>query len=280
MERRSATIDRENKSYIKCSVSIFLRFTFINNIYLTQNHVALYFLYSEEVWNNPAFASSEMRNNQSEGTYITDVIVPLLRASLRGLPNGNICLSTAERQSVASKARRSFEKDEEQVSQSSRSRLGKKPDVMATTKCEGKVFELAYVESSRIACTDTKKTCDSVKLWRETLDGVSFVGVACRPTNNQFGIVGIQVAGEDLYLNVLIKDASGISRYFHLDHAEIPFTKNTPWRVKPLIHLLLTFRNVMIVNKSLLMQALEQASARPPRNVTPSPTVSTPPFIK
>jgi len=36
------------------------------------------------------------------------------------------------------------------------------------------------------------------------------------------------VAGEDLYLNVLIKDASGISRYFHLDRAEIPFMKNTP----------------------------------------------------
>src|SRR5436189_3069692 len=48
---------------------------------------------------------------------------------------------------------------------------------------------------------------NSVKLWRKTLDGVSFIGNACRPTNNQFGIVGIQVAGEDLYLNFLIKDA-------------------------------------------------------------------------
>ncbi|CAG8582438.1 9772_t:CDS:2 [Ambispora gerdemannii] len=39
-------------------------------------------------------------------TYITDVIMPLLRASLSDLPNEYICLSTAERQSLASKARR------------------------------------------------------------------------------------------------------------------------------------------------------------------------------
>ena len=108
------------------------------------------------------------------------------------------------------------------------------------------------------------------------MNRVSFIDIACRLTNNQFGIVGIQMAGEDLYLNVLIKDASEISRYFHLDHAEIPFTKNTPWYVKPLIHLLLTLRNIMIVNKSLLMQALEQASTYSSRNVRPSPTVSSP----
>ncbi|CAG8783020.1 32098_t:CDS:2, partial [Racocetra persica] len=47
-----------------------------------------------------------------------------------------------------------------------------------------------------------RKKDDSVKLWRETLDGISFVGVA-------------------------LKDASGIPRYFHLSQAEIPFTKNT-----------------------------------------------------
>lgn len=115
-----------------------------------------------------------------------------------------------------------------------------------------------------------------MKLWREVLDGLSFVGAACRPENNQFGIVGIQVAGENLYLNVLIKDASGIPRYFHLGNAEIPFTNGTPWRVKPLVHLLLTLRNIIIVNRSLLMQALEHGSFHLPRN-SDSPTVSTPP---
>ncbi|RHZ85259.1 hypothetical protein Glove_68g7 [Diversispora epigaea] len=207
----------------------------------------------EGVWNNPAFASSEIRGTQSEGTYITDIIVPLLRASLEDLPNSGIFLSTAERQSMASKARKSFGPNEERSTH--KTPIGKKPDVMVMAK---------YGED------------DSVKLWREALDGISFVGVACRPTNNQFGIVGIQVAGEDLYLNILVKDASGIPRYFHVDQVEIPFTKNTPWRVEPLILLLLTLRNIMIVNQSLLIQALEQANTRPPRNAQQSPTVTSP----
>ncbi|RGB29162.1 hypothetical protein C1646_818666 [Rhizophagus diaphanus] len=202
-----------------------------------------------EIWKNPAFTTSEMRSSQSEGTFLTDVIVPLLRAGLGDLPNGTVCLSTAER---------------------------KKPDVMLMEKCGGKIFEIAYVESSRIICTNSKKDDDSVKLWRETQDSISFVNIACRPLSNQFGIVGIQVAGEELYLNVLVKDANGIPRYFHLNQAQVPFSKDTSWRVVPLIHLLLTLRNITIVNKSLLMQALEQANTRPPRNVNPSPTVSSP----
>ena len=87
-----------------------------------------------------------------------------------------------------------------------------------------------------------KKTDDEVKLWRETLDGISFVNLACRPLSNQFGIVGIQVSGEDVYLNVLVKDSGGLSRYFHVDHAEIPLTSRTPWRVRSLVRLLLTLR--------------------------------------
>ena len=110
------------------------------------------------------------------------------------------------------------------------------------------------------------------------MEGISLVGITCRPTSNQFGIVGIQVAGENLCLNVLVRDANGIPRYFHLIQAQIPFTKSTSWRVnmKPLIHLLLTLRNITIVNKSLLMQALKQANTHPPRNANPSPTVSSP----
>ena len=49
--------------------------------------------------------TSTSLSEQSEGTYIADIIIPLLRASLGGFPNGSICLSTAERQSLASKAR-------------------------------------------------------------------------------------------------------------------------------------------------------------------------------
>ncbi|CAJ0921502.1 13238_t:CDS:2 [Entrophospora sp. SA101] len=68
----------------------------------------------------------------------------------------------------------------------------------------------------------------------------------------------------------------GIPRYFYVDHAEIPLTRHK-LHTKSLIRLLLILRNIMIVNKSLLIQALEQASAHPPRNVHPSTTVSSPP---
>ncbi|RHZ47830.1 hypothetical protein Glove_566g52 [Diversispora epigaea] len=144
----------------------------------------------EGVWNNPAFASSEIRGTQSEGTYVTDIIISLLQASLEDLPNSDIFLSTAERQSMASKARKSFGPNEERSTH--KTPIGKKPDVMVMAKYGGRIFELAYVESSRILCTRSKREDDSVKLWREALDGISFVGVACRPTNNQFDIVGIK----------------------------------------------------------------------------------------
>ncbi|CAG8635230.1 11106_t:CDS:2 [Paraglomus brasilianum] len=95
---------------------------------------------------------------------------------------------------------------------------------MRLLKWGDKILELLYVESSRILCSNSKKTDDDVKLWRETLDGVSFVDALCRPVGNQFGIVGIQIAGTTMRLNVLMKDLGGIPRYFHLDNAEIPLS--------------------------------------------------------
>jgi hypothetical protein len=38
-----------------------------------------------DIWRNPAF-DTEFVNAQSEGTYVTDIVVPLIRASLRKLP--------------------------------------------------------------------------------------------------------------------------------------------------------------------------------------------------
>ncbi|CAI2197755.1 20534_t:CDS:1, partial [Funneliformis geosporum] len=39
------------------------------------------------LWNNPAF-SSEFVKSQNEGTYVTNVIIPAIRATLKGLPLG------------------------------------------------------------------------------------------------------------------------------------------------------------------------------------------------
>src|SRR5688572_8526654 len=105
-----------------------------------------------------------MRSSQSERTFITDDIVPLLRAGLGDLPNSTVCLSTAERQSIASKTQKSLGSNEERSSQTLKTSIGKKPDVMLMEKCGGKIFKIAYVESSRIICTNSKKYDDSVKL--------------------------------------------------------------------------------------------------------------------
>lgn len=45
--------------------------------------------------------------------------------------------------------------------------LKKKPDLMALKKYAEKTFEIAYVECSRVVCAKSKKTDDSMKLWRK-----------------------------------------------------------------------------------------------------------------
>ncbi len=63
-----------------------------------------------------------------------------------------------------------------------------------------------YVESSRII--SNSKKVDDVKLWRETLDKVIFIGASCRPAGNQFGVIGIQIAGTDWYRHVQTRDST------------------------------------------------------------------------
>ncbi|CAI2187838.1 2986_t:CDS:2, partial [Funneliformis geosporum] len=71
--------------------------------------------------------------------------------------------------------------------------MGKKPNIMGLLKQDEKVIELLYTELSRI-------------LWRETLDRASYISALCRPVGNQFGVVGIQVTGTTMYLNILVND--------------------------------------------------------------------------
>ena len=143
--------------------------------------------------------------------------MPLLRASLKDLSNGTICLNIAEWQSIASKIWKNLRSNKERTSYPQKTLIGKKPNVMLMKKCDDKIFEIAYVESSRIICINSKKDDDSVKLWRKIQNGISFVNIACRLLSNQFGIIGIQVTSKKVYLNVLVKDANRIPRYFHLN---------------------------------------------------------------
>ncbi|CAG8706623.1 4015_t:CDS:2, partial [Acaulospora morrowiae] len=161
---------------------------------------------------NPAFGP-ELMKTQSEGTYVTDVIIPSIRASLKGLPyRQSTFISTAERQSIASADRKGG------------GHFGKRPDFMYLQKRDGKIFELGN------------------KRW------YVWVRQGCKPEKDQFGIVGIQVAGTKIQLNVLI--------------SILPSEKNANSYTM----------NILVVNLSLLMQVPTSKTHR----VEKSTTVSSP----
>ncbi|RHZ55602.1 hypothetical protein Glove_413g26 [Diversispora epigaea] len=218
-----------------------------------------------DIWRNPAF-NTEFVNAQSEGTYVTDIVVPLIRASLRKLPTKkNGFLSTAERQSLASADRRG------------KGKQGKRPDVMFMEKHRKKLYELMFVECSRIICTERKKDDDEMKLWREMNDGLYYVHRSCRPDKNEFGILGVQIAGSMMYLNILIKDSYDIHRLFHLCSVEIPIRPSSGEDVLQFVEALLLLRNIMIVNISLLFHSSETRSKRLKRQSSSS-TISSPKY--
>ena len=162
--------------------------------------------YRRDVWKNPAFGPKLVKP-QSEGTYMTDVIVPMIRASLKDLPIGKSgYISTAERQSIASKDRRG---------------VGKRSDVMFIASCNNRSYELIYGESSRIICDEQKKENDRVKTWREMNDGMYWAHKGCKPDKDDFGIIGIQIARTEMHLNILIRGMNEIHRFYNLRTVEI-----------------------------------------------------------
>lgn len=60
---------------------------------------------------------------------------------------------------------------------------------------EGIVYEIVFAEYSRVKCTTRKKNEDSVKLWRECNDSMTWICNQCNPQKNQFNIIGVQVFG-------------------------------------------------------------------------------------
>ncbi|CAG8805288.1 23404_t:CDS:2, partial [Gigaspora rosea] len=90
------------------------------------------------IWENPAF-NKKFLKSQSEGTYVNNIVVPIIRAALKDLPFKNaVFVSIAEWQSMASKDRRGD--------------YGKWPDVMLLVRYKQKTHELIYTECSRLVC--------------------------------------------------------------------------------------------------------------------------------
>ncbi|PKK59235.1 hypothetical protein RhiirC2_871337 [Rhizophagus irregularis] len=163
-------------------------------------------------WNNSAF-SPEEAEVLNEGTYLTNLIVPAIRASLKNLPHGKFTyISMYERQSISSADRRK--------------RSGRRPDIIFVMMDREKKYELMYTECSRLFCR--------------------------RPEKDEFGIIGLQVAGSTLRLTVLIRDGANVDRYYHLHESRVPVQKSEPAVVAKFIETLLILRNILIVNMSLL----------------------------
>jgi len=45
--------------------------------------------FRKEIWNNPAYRNLESLEKLNEGSYLTDVIHPILRAALNGIFNSH-----------------------------------------------------------------------------------------------------------------------------------------------------------------------------------------------
>lgn len=158
-----------------------------------------------------------------------------------------------ERQSVASADRRKNDDGR-----------GRRPDIMFITidNDEDKTYELMYSECSRVVCTPQKKEEDRVKLWREVNDGMYWAHKSRRLTKEQFSIIGIQVTGTTLCLNVLTRDHVDVHRYYKLRETNIPIRYSNLPNLVEFIHTLLIFRNILIVNMSILHNCQSRRSSR------------------
>ena len=133
---------------------------------------------------------------------------------------------------------------------------------MFMMKHNRKKYELIYVESSHLSCTSQKEIDNEIKLWREANDGMYWVHKSSGPDKGEFGIIGMQVAGRIMRLNVLIRDMENIHRYYHLYEAEIPVQPSDSSLVTNFVKTLLILRNILIVNMSLLLNAPSVRSKR------------------
>ncbi|CAB5183399.1 unnamed protein product [Rhizophagus irregularis] len=166
----------------------------------------------ENNWSNSAF-TLEFAKEQSEGTYVADIIIPYFLQY------------NAERQSIAS--------------------------------------------ADRI-----KEGDDEIKLWREANNGMFWIKTLRKPEKEQFTIIGIQIAGKEIYLNALMTDKQNINRYYHLQKTEVPIQK-TEKSIKVLpkfVKLLLNLRNILMINLSLLTNAPKVYT----RRTKSSSTISSP----
>jgi hypothetical protein len=107
-----------------------------------------------------------------------------------------------------------------------------------------------------------EKNDDRIKLWREANDGMYWVRKGCKPNIDEFRIISLQVAGDILHLNVLIRNEGNFHRYCRLRSVKIPVQLEDSDVVIKFIEALLIMRNIIIVNISQLYHAPISRSER------------------
>ncbi|PKC72610.1 hypothetical protein RhiirA1_452124 [Rhizophagus irregularis] len=111
-------------------------------------------------------------DNWFNNGYLTDVVIPLIRAAIKDIPNFNYMrVTTSEMESKNSKERWKLQKC---------SSFGKKPDAMIIATICNIEFEIMFLEGSRLVADKGKRHSDSVKLWRGSNDGIWLASRRCK----------------------------------------------------------------------------------------------------
>jgi len=136
--KRACNNRRENFGYI---VSIFYDILEYLVIFCSLLITYIFIYIRHNSWNNPAFEMNFVES-LNEDTYITNVIIPAIRTTLKNLPLEKITfVSSSEHQSSAS------------VDRKGDGQSGKRPDIMFVMKHNGKNYKLLFTECLRLSCT-------------------------------------------------------------------------------------------------------------------------------
>ncbi|CAG8559672.1 10779_t:CDS:2, partial [Scutellospora calospora] len=207
------------------------------------------------IWRSPKYKSftKNKKPQINEGTYVCEVIAPLINIVMNDLPRDPSAWGIwGEQGSLASATRKGSRK------------IARRPDYMLLTYLgKNAELEISYLETGRPDSTLIKRAQDHKKLARFSKDSVDTTRSVSSLqrifnksiTRQQLAIFTVNVAGDVLEIYAMRKK-TGIFKYCILDQAPIPLHIATPNDVYRLIHTLLTLRTAVactlykILNKS------------------------------
>ncbi|PKY33355.1 hypothetical protein RhiirB3_420502, partial [Rhizophagus irregularis] len=191
-----------------------------------------------KVWKSPKYEAYIKKGKSiNEGSYVCEVLAPLLNIVINDLPENpiawDICSASAIRKGSRKIARRA---DYMMVVQ-----LGKNAEL-----------EIVYLKTGRPNSSQDKRVRDHKKLIRFSKDSIDTTRsilklkkIFNQPSKRQnLSIFTINIAGDVIELYAMRKE-SGIYKYCLIEEATIPLHMTSPSAVYPLIHALMTLRTAV-----------------------------------